>query len=149
CHRVPVTARPKYAPKLVLLSLADRCCSPGLSGCASARSALLLRGSECKPSARCSARRPPTRHRSHLAGSAYGSGAGYLDGGAHGAVHLAELRRGPFFCGRSSARPECRWPPPPPSPRQHHAFRPGQPLQDKAIARSAAIEDVLDRGEAA
>jgi len=55
---VPVTARPKYAPKLILLSLAGRCCSPGLSGCAAALRALLLGGSKCKAQRHC--RGPPT-----------------------------------------------------------------------------------------
>ena len=133
-HRVPVTARPKYAPKLILLSLAGRCCSPGLSGCAAARSALLLRGSECKASgAAVPADGHDTDPTSLDPPMAVAPGTRIV---VPKVPFTSLSRRGPFFCGRSSARPECRWLPPPPSPLQHHVFRPGQPLQDKAIARS-------------
>ena len=142
CYRVPVTARPKYAPKLILLSLADRCCSPGLSGCIVALRALLLGGSECKPSgAAVPADGHDTDPTSLDPPMAVAPGIWIAVPKVPFTSLSCGRRRGPFFCGRSSARPECRWLPPPPSPLQHHASRPGQPLQDKAIALSAAEAD--------
>jgi len=139
CYRVPVTARPKYAPKLILLSLAGRCCSPGLSGCVATLRALLHGGSECKPSGAAVAADGHDTDPTSLDPPMAAAPGTWI---AVPQVPFTSLsfarRRGPFFCGGSSARPECRWLPPPPSPLQHHAFRLGQPPQDKAIARSAA-----------
>src|SRR5215831_3882995 len=60
-YRVPVAARPKYAPKLTLLSPRRRSCPPRLFEYATAPRALPNRGSGCRSTARLRHCGQPTR----------------------------------------------------------------------------------------
>jgi hypothetical protein len=148
-YRMPVTARPKYAPKLILLSPAGRCCPPGLSGYAAALRALLLRGSECKPSgAAVPADGHDTDPTSPDPPMAVAPGTWIAVPKVPFTSLSCDRRRGPFFCGGSSARPRVPMAPTSAQPTPAPCIPPRQPLQDKAIARSAADAEVHTEGAA-